>query len=227
MIEQAFQQPAAADDQLLAQARRKDRNAIALLIRKHNRKLYRIARGILNDDSEAEDALQEAYIHAFNHLDTFRGEAQFGTWLARIVINEALASIRRRRPTVGIDTIGETPAYAAQIIPFPYAHAEPDPEAATAQHQIRVLLERAIDSLPETFRGVVIARLVEGLSVEETAELFEIPPETVKTRVHRARHLLKREMERRIGPVFADAYPFAGRRCEQLAARVLARLELR
>jgi RNA polymerase sigma-70 factor (ECF subfamily) len=224
MIEQAYQQPA-DDDQLLAQARRKERGAVALLIRKHNRKLYRLARGILNDDSEAEDALQEAYVRAFNNLDAFRGEAQFGTWLARIVINEALAAIRRRRPTVGIDAIVEGPAQA-QIIPFPYAHAEPDPEAATAQHQIRVLLERAIDSLPETFRGVLIARLVEGMSVEETAELFEIAPETVKTRVHRARHLLRREMERRIGPVFGDAYPFAGRRCEQLAARVLARLEL-
>lgn len=224
MIEQAYQQPA-DDDQLLAQARRKERGAVALLIRKHNRKLYRLARGILNDDSEAEDALQEAYVRAFNNLDAFRGEAQFGTWLGRIVINEALAAIRRRRPTVGIDAIVEGPAQA-QIIPFPYAHAEPDPEAATAQHQIRVLLERAIDSLPETFRGVLIARLVEGMSVEETAELFEIAPETVKTRVHRARHLLRREMERRIGPVFGDAYPFAGRRCEQLAARVLARLEL-
>ena len=132
MIEQAFRQSAATDEELLAQARRKDRGAIALLIRKHNRKLYRIARGILNDDSEAEDALQEAYIRAFNGLDAFRGEAQFGTWLARIVINEALALMRRRRPTVGIDAIVEEPAQAAQIIPFPYAHVELDPEAATA-----------------------------------------------------------------------------------------------
>jgi RNA polymerase sigma-70 factor (ECF subfamily) len=95
-----------------------------------------------------------------------------------------------------------------------------------AQREIRALLERAIDKLPEAFRGVLVARLIEGMSVEETSELFGILPQTVKTRLHRARALLKREMEKHIGPVLGDAFPFAGRRCERLTARVLARLGL-
>ena len=93
-----------------------------------------------------------------------------------------------------------------------------------ARSEIHTLLECAIDGLPEGFREVFVARLVEGMSVEETAELFGIPPQTVKTRLFRARALLRKEMERRIGPVFRDAFPFAGRRCERLTDRVLSRL---
>ena len=226
MTEQAFQQSALSEARLVAQARRKDGAAVAVLIRQHNRRLYRIARSILKDDCEAEDALQEAYVRAFNGLDAFRSEARFGTWLARIVINESLATLRRRRPSVDLESIVEKRDFAARVIPFPYARSEPDPETAMAQRQIRILLERAIDNLPEAFRGVVIARLVEGMSIEETAELFEVAPETVKTRVHRARRLLKREMESRIGTAIGEAYPFAGRRCERLSERVLARLNL-
>ena len=125
-----------------------------------------------------------------------------------------------------IDLLAESPALSAQIISFPYANPELDPETTMAQREIRALLERAIDKLPEAFRGVVVARLVEGMSVEETAELFGILPQTVKTRLHRGRALLKREMEKHIGPVLGDAFPFAGRRCDRLTENVLARLGL-
>ena len=222
MAEHALRQTAADEAQLIERARLKDRAAIRLIVKQHNRRLYRIARSIVRDDSEAEDVLQEAYVRAFSNLDAFRGEAQIGTWLARIVINEALACLRRRRPSM--DT--GSPAPNAQIIPFPCANPEPDPETTMAQREIRALLERAIDELPEAFRGVVVARLVEGMSVEETAELFGILPQTVKTRLHRGRALLKREMERHIGPVLGDAFPFAGRRCDRLTENVLARLGL-
>jgi RNA polymerase sigma-70 factor (ECF subfamily) len=212
--------------QLIERARRNDCAAIRLIIKQQNRRLYRVARSIVRDDSEAEDALQEAYVRAFSNLDSFRGEAQLGTWLARIVINEALACLRRRRPAMDINLIAESPALNAQIIPFPYANAELDPETTMAQREIRALLERAIDKLPEAFRGVLVARLVEGMSVEETAELFGILPQTVKTRLHRARALLKREMEKHIGPVLGDAFPFAGRRCDRLTEDVMTRLGL-
>jgi len=226
MAEYALSQPPADDFQLVELARRKDRSAIKLIIQRHNRRLYRLARGIVRDDSEAEDVLQEAYVRAFNGLDAFRGESQFGTWLARIVINEALGCLRRRRPTIDISLLTESPALNAQIIPFPHANSELDPETTMAQRQLRALLERAIDKLPEAFRGVLVARLVEGVSIEETAELFGILPQTVKTRLHRARALLKREMQKHIGPVLGDAFPFAGRRCERLTDHVLARLGL-
>jgi RNA polymerase sigma-70 factor (ECF subfamily) len=212
--------------ELIARARRKDSAAIALIIRRQNQRLYRIARSILRDDTEAEDALQEAYIRAFTGLDSFRGESRLGTWLARIVMNEALGRLRRRKPTVEFDSFVKTQEGSAEIIRFPAANPDLDPETNMAQREIRALLERAIDALPEAFRTVLVARLVEGMSIEETADLFGIKPETVKTRLHRARRLLKDEMEKHVGPVMGDAFPFAGRRCERLTETVLSRLGL-
>jgi RNA polymerase sigma-70 factor (ECF subfamily) len=217
----ALEQEAGAES-LIERARRNDRAAIRAIIKQQNRRLYRIARSIVGDDSEAEDVLQEAYIRAFRDLAAFRGEAQFGTWIARIVINEALGLLRRRKPVVMLGEAGESAAREAEIIPFP--NANPDPETAMAQREIVALLERAIDRLPEPFRAVLVARLVEGLSVEETAELFDILPQTVKTRLYRARELLKRAMEAETGPALTEAFPFAGRRCDAFTETMLARL---
>jgi RNA polymerase sigma-70 factor, ECF subfamily len=214
------------DDRLLDRARQKDREAIRLIVKQHNQRLYRIARAIVRNDSDAEDVLQEAYVRAFASLDGFRGEARLGTWLARIVINEALGLIRRRKPAIDIGLIAASPALYAQIIPFPDANRVPDPETAMAQTEIRALLERAIDKLAPPFREVLVARLVEGMSVAETADLFKIPPQTVKTRLYRARALLRAEMERHIGPALGDVFPFAGARCERLTQKVLSRLGL-
>ena len=223
MSTNALKQTKPDEAALIARARRKDAGAVALIIQQQNQRLYRIARSILRDDFEAEDALQEAYIRAFTSLDSFRGESQLGTWLSRIVMNEALGRLRRRKPTVEFDTFAKAHDGSAEIIRFP-SSAELDPETTMAQREIRALLERAIDALPEAFRTVLVARLIEGMSIEETAELFAIKPETVKTRLHRARKLLKDEMEKHVGPAMADAFPFAGRRCERLAQAVLARL---
>src|SRR5262249_49602581 len=162
----------------------------------------------LRNDSEAEDAVQEAYVRAFTNLAAFRGEARLGTWLARIVINEALGRLRRGRPSVELDVVTESPTLAAQIIPIPNATPQLDPETDMAKGEIRALREHAIDELPGAFRTVLVARLIEGLSVEETAELFGILPETVKTRLHRARQRLKHRLEQHFGPMLGDAFPF-------------------
>jgi RNA polymerase sigma-70 factor (ECF subfamily) len=223
---QALRQADNDEADLIARARRKDGAAIAQIIRQQNQRLYRIARSILRDDAEAEDALQEAYIRAFTSLDSFRGDSRLGTWLARIVMNEALGRLRRRKPTLDFDQFAKAQKPGAEIIRFPAANPELDPETAMAQREIRALLERAIDALPEGFRTVLVARLIEGMTIEETAELFGIRPETVKTRLHRARRLLKQEMEKHVGPVMGDAFPFAGRRCERLTDAVLSRLGL-
>jgi len=214
------------ETELLSRARSRDPHAIRLLIQRHNQRLFRIARSIVGNDSEAEDALQQAYCSAFTNIEAFRGDAQFGTWLARIVMNEALGRRRRHRPTMELAVMEERPDLVAQIIPFPNT-ALPDPETSMAQREIRALLERSIDELPEGFRMVLVARLIEGMSIEETAEAFGILPETVKTRLHRARRLLRSALERHIGPVLGDAFPFAGQRCERLTAAVLDRLGLR
>jgi RNA polymerase sigma-70 factor, ECF subfamily len=168
--------------------------------------------------------VQEAYMRAFANLAGFRGDASLATWLSRIVLNEALGRLRRRRPTVELESVEERPQ--GEIIPFPLASPQLDPERSVAQRQIQAVLERAIDELPEAFRTVLIARVVEGMSVEETAELFDLRPETVKTRLHRARGLLRKALEKHVGSAFTDAFPFAGRRCERLTSAVLERLGL-
>ena len=212
----------AAVDDLVARARDRDEAAIRAIIKANNRRLYRLARGILRNDGEAEDVVQETYVRAFTHLDSFRGDSSFSTWLARIAINEALGRLRSRRPTAEWTTLPPG-AIEAQIIQFPLS-ATLDPEKTMAQREIQNVVEHAIDELPEPFRLVFITRVVEGMNIEETAEILGLKPETVKTRLHRARAMLRENVERKIGPVVMEAFPFAGRRCERLTDAVLQRL---
>ncbi|TPI26600.1 RNA polymerase sigma factor [Mesorhizobium sp. B3-2-1] len=212
---------AASDDLELAQrAMARDGAAFRTIIKTHNQRLYRIARGVVRNDSEAEDIVQEAYVRAFAHLESFRGDASLGTWLSRIVINEALGRLRKRRRTV---TMPDNPQ--AEIIRFPLNPTD-DPERTMAQRQILALVERATDTLPDLYRMVFVARVIEGLSIEETSELLGVRPETIKTRLHRARVLLRKALDDQIGPVLLDAFPFAGRRCERLTVAVMVRLGL-
>jgi RNA polymerase sigma-70 factor (ECF subfamily) len=212
----------ASDGEVLARARQRDEQAFRLIMQRNNRRLYRIARGILRNDSEAEDVVQETYYRAFAHLDDFRGESSLATWLARIAYNEALGRLRHRRPTVDWTTLENT-GTESQIIAFPLQH-QLDPERTMAQRQIQGLLEQAIDELPEAFRMVLVTRTIEGMSVEETAGLLGLRPETVKTRLHRARALLREALDKQAASVLTDAFPFGASRCERMTERVLARL---
>jgi len=213
-----------SEDALLVRGAR-DRNeaAIRAIMQQNNRRLFRVARGILRNDAEAEDVVQETYVRAFTHLESFRGESSFATWLTRIAMNEALGRARRLRPHVELSDL-KSGVLEAQIIQFPQSSNPSDPEKSMAQREIQHVVERAVDELPEAFRIVFITRVIEGMSVEETAELLQLKPETVKTRLHRARTLLRNHVERQIGPVVMEAFPFAGRRCERLTQAVLQRL---
>lgn len=223
---QAHSSPLPADGQaeaeLVRRARTRDEAAVRAIMQANNRRLYRLARGILRNDGEAEDVVQETYVRAFTHLDDFRAESSLSTWLSRIAINEALGRLRRTRPTVDLADVPEG-TLEAQIIQFPLS-AAPDPERTMAQREIQEVVEHAIDELPGAFRLVFITRVVEGMSVEETAQLLKLKPETVKTRLHRARAMLRDNVEKKIGPVVMEAFPFAGRRCERLTEAVLKRL---
>jgi RNA polymerase sigma-70 factor, ECF subfamily len=210
------------EDELVARARNRDEAAVRTLIRQNNQRLFRLARSIMRDDSEAEDVVQESYVRGFTRLGEFRGESSLGTWLTRILINEAYGRLRRRRITANWDSVEAAHGAQAQIIPFP--SPQPDPERTMAQHEINQILERAIDALPEPFRIVLVARLVEEMSIEETAELLDLRPATVKTRLHRARRLLRDDLERQVGPMLTDVFPFAGVRCERMADVVIERL---
>jgi RNA polymerase sigma-70 factor (ECF subfamily) len=211
------------DAELVRRALARDDTAFRIIMERHNRRLYRIARGILRNDTEAEDVVQEAYVSAFTHLDGFRGDSSLATWLSRITMNEALGRLRRERLAVDLDTF-EAQRTEAQIIQFPQTVTSDDPERTMAQREILQLVERATDNLPEIFRIVFITRVIEGMSVEETADLLGLQPKTVKTRLHRARRLVREQLDKQIGPVLMDAFPFAGRRCERMTNAVMQRL---
>ena len=215
----------ADDGELVDLAMSGDAAAFDAIMKRYDRRLYRVARAVLRNDSDAEDVLQEAYMRAFTHLSSFRGKAKLATWLTRITLNEARGSLRRRRPSVEIgilDSISDQGE--SRVVLFPASHVEADPEAAAARTEMRRVLERAIDALPEAFRLVFVLRDVEEMSTDETANALGLRPETVKTRLHRARRLLRDSLGETMSPTVTDAFPFEGARCAELRHSVLRRL---
>src|SRR5215472_11946684 len=179
------------DAELARRIAGRDERAFEAVMREHNRMLYRLARSILKDDAEAEDAVQEAYLSAYRGITSFRGGAKLSTWLARIVINEAYGRLRKRKQGGVVVALGPTAGRDEPRIEeetMADDHAE-RPDAAAMRVELRQLLERQIDLLPEQFRTVFVLRDVEEMSVEETSECLDIPPATVRSRAFRARAL--------------------------------------
>lgn len=200
-----------------------DEAAFELLMRRHNRMLYRAARAILKNDADAEDALQEAYLRAYRGIATFRGHAKLSSWLVRIVVNEALARVRKHgRERVVIPFAPEIDDEHDQ--PAEDAMKPEQPDQATLRAEIRCILERRIDELPAAFRVVFMLRAVEEMSVEETAQALDIPEPTVRTRFFRARGLLRESLARQIDGAMDEAFSFDGDRCDRIVAGVLGRL---
>jgi RNA polymerase sigma-70 factor (ECF subfamily) len=212
-----------AEGALVALARGGDGPAVRALIKRHNQRLFRVARAVMRDDAEAEDVVQASYVRAFTHLSDFRGDAQFSTWLTRIALNEALGRVRARKPTTGLEQI-DLESNSAQIIQFPALQAQADPESEMSRQEVRAFLEQAVDKLPPAFRAVFVLRDVEGLSIEETADALDLKPETVRTRLHRARRLMRTAIEEQLSGAFSALFPFDGERCVHMADRVLADL---
>lgn len=221
-----FESHSVDDAALVALASQGSEEAVRALVRKYNRRLFRLARGYVRDDAEAEDIVQETYVHAFSRLEAFRGEAEFSTWLTRIAINEALGRIRRRRPDVDIDDIEmlQREAGGGNVVIFPIGSMPRSPEAEAARGQIRISLERLVDRLPARLRVVFILRDIEGLTTEETARHLGIAIEAVRTRLHRARRHMRQAIEKELMSGFSDLYPFDGERCVGMADKVVARL---
>jgi len=209
------------DDRLVGLVRdQKDLAAFEALMRRHNRRLFRVTRGILRDVDAAEDAVQETYLRAFTRLDSYRPEGKFGAWLTRVALNEALMMRRRvRGDTVSLEEAGEE-ALSVEDHGPETPGAEQYVEAAHA----RALLEHAIDALPENFRMVFVLRVVEGLDVRETAESLEINPTTVRTRLFRAHRQLRADLALRLRGETAEIFDFGAERCDRVVERVLARL---
>ena len=189
------------------------------IMRRHNQRVFRAARAIVRDDAEAEDVMQETYTRAFAHLGQFRGDAQLGTWLVRIAVHEAFARVRRQRRLAPLP-----PGDDMEALPMPDRAMPIDPERAANNAELRRLLERAIDDLPETYRTVFVLREVEGLSTATTAECLGVSEEVVKTRLLRARTRLRDGLYERAGAVASDAFTFGAERCDRVVAAVLNRL---
>ena len=211
--------------ELIALAKAGRRGAFSKIMRENNQPLFRVARGLLADDAEAEDVVQETYVRAFAALEGFRGEASLRTWLTRITINEARERLRRRkRQTLPLDQVDLAQARGAEVVGFPGGRPMENPETEAARSQIRILLESAVDDLDEPFRLVFILREVQGCSVEETAALLDLRPETVKTRLHRARRQLRAALHETLESSMRGTFPFLGRRCERITEAVLNRV---
>jgi RNA polymerase sigma-70 factor, ECF subfamily len=200
------------------------REAFRVITQRCNQRLFRVARAIIQNESEAEDIVQDAYLRAFSKLETFQGEASILTWMTRIAVNEALGRLRARRNMVHLDQI-DAALTGAHVIPFPVTSDTECPEAHAARMQIRRLIEHAIDQLPLSFRIVFVMREIEGCSIQETAGFLDIPPDTVKTRLHRARRLLRGRLDAKIGDVAKGVFPFLGADCQHMTKSVLERLD--
>jgi RNA polymerase sigma-70 factor (ECF subfamily) len=211
------------DTELIERTQAGDMRALEALMRRHNRTLYRTARAILRDDAEAEDAVQEAYLSAYKALASFRGESKLSTWLVRITANEALMR-RRRNARTAVVVPMQAAAAAGEQWEDPMSE-ELGPEGDASRGEMRQLLEKRIDALPDGYRAVFMLRALEELSVEETSAALGIPEATVRTRYFRARGLLRESLARDIDRSLEDAFAFAGERCDRIVANVLERIK--
>ncbi len=209
-----------SDEEIVARVQEGEIALYEVLMRRHNQRLYRAVRGVLRNESDIEDILQDAYLAAFEALGGFEGRSRFSTWLVRIAINKALDRIRRTSRIVGLDGWPEEEILER----VPEARRSPNPEAESGRRELSRLLEEAIDTLPAPFRSAYLLREVEGLSTRETAECLGIEPATVKTRIHRARARLRESLEEMVGASAPDTFNFGASRCDALVERVFEQI---
>jgi RNA polymerase sigma-70 factor (ECF subfamily) len=209
----------ADDAEVVRRVKTGDVAAFEVLMRRYNQRLFRATRSILRDDAEAEDAVQQAWVNAYAHLAQFEERAKFSTWLTRIAIHEALARRRRRSRLLEVETMtdAEDGAEAAR-------GREPDPERQALAAELRRALEASLDNLPAIYRSTFVLRDVEGLSTAEAAECLGVSEDVVKTRLSRARALLREELFDRAGVAAGDAFSFAGARCDRVVRETMARI---
>jgi len=204
------------DEEVVERVCNGERALYELLMRRHNQRIYRAARAIVRDPAEAEDVMQDAYVRAYENLSSFAGRATFATWLTKIAVHEALARVRRRGRLVDAEDFMPTLASDA-----------PDPEQRASDRELGAALEDAIDTLPDQFRAVFVLRDVEGLSTAETAECLGINEETAKTRLHRARTILRARLLSRAQELLPGTFSFGESRCDRVVAAVLSRIGVR
>jgi RNA polymerase sigma-70 factor (ECF subfamily) len=187
-----------------------------VLMRRYNQRVYRSIRALLRDEREVEDAMQQAWLSAYAHLDQFQGASAFSTWLTRIALNEALARVRQRSRLTPVEQVPEEDE-SMRLAPR-------DPEERTSDRELGRMMERAVDGLPDHYRSVFMLREVEGMSTAEAATALAVSEEVIKVRLHRARLALRDALYELAGPAAADSFTFLGRRCDRMVLEVLSRI---
>jgi RNA polymerase sigma-70 factor, ECF subfamily len=201
-----------------------DTASFELIMRRYNRRLYRIARGVLHNDADAEDAVQDAYMLGFENLGKYQGKGPLSAWLAKITVNEALGRLRRAGIASSCISFDDPEEQEEANYMADFISTLPSPEQNVARGELRRLLETAIDALPDAYRMVFIMCGVEEMSVAETADCLEVEPATVKTRYHRARKILQQQLSDLVDTTAGEAFSFDGVRCDRIVSGVLRRL---
>lgn len=217
----------ASDVEIIQRVLDGDRASFELIMRRYNRRLYRIARSVLHNDADAEDVVQDAYLRAYEHLPGYEGKGAFSAWLAKIALNEALGRLRgaeSARSQISFDDPEESEEanYMATLI-----STLPSPEQNAVQGEVRHLLEAAIDALPDAYRMAFILCGVEEMTVAETADCLDVAPATVKTRYHRARNILRQRLSGLVDSSAGEVFSFDGARCDRIVSGVFQKLESR
>jgi RNA polymerase sigma-70 factor (ECF subfamily) len=209
-----------ADEELVQKVLAGETAMFELLMRRNNQRVYRAVRGIVRDETEAEDVMQQAYVSAYQYLAQFSGHARFSTWLTRIAVNEALRRKRRGARLVALDSSQETSAMS----PLPASSSSPEDHSAA--RELLALVEAAIDELPEAFRTVFLLREVEGMDTSETASVLEVSEDVVKTRLSRAKASLRERLASRVGSATLAVFQIGNSRCDRIVAGTLSRLSV-
>jgi len=219
--EAATSQEPLSDEEVVARVLAGETGMFEVVMRRHNQRLYSVARAILRNDGEAEDVMQDAYVRAYEHLNQFAGRAKFSTWLTRIAVHEALARQRRGNRYQELEPMSEREGDPMDR----FASLTPNPEQQASNSEIRRLLEEAVDNLPDSYRTVFMLRDIEEMSTTDAADVLEITEENVKVRLHRARALLRKSLYARAGMQKNEAFNFHAIRCDRVVKNVFERIQ--
>ncbi len=219
--EVATSQEALSDEEVVTRVLAGETGLFEIVMRRHNQRLYRVARAILRNDGEAEDVMQDAYVRAYEHLDQFAGRAKFSTWLTRIAVHEALARQHRGKRYQEMEPMSEREGDPMDR----FASLAPDPEQQASGSEIRRLLEEAVEKLPDAYRTVFMLRDVDDMSTSDAADVLGITEDNVKVRLHRARALLRKTLYARAGMERKEAFSFHALRCDRVVKNVFARIQ--
>jgi RNA polymerase sigma-70 factor (ECF subfamily) len=207
-----------SDEQIVNRVVAGEAALFEILMRRHNQRIYRIVRSILDDDGEAEDVMQDAYVRAYEHLKQFEGRSTFITWLTRIAMHEAFARAERRKRLTSLEGNEDfTDMKLAQT-------SSDSPERNVSNLELHRALEAAILALPPKYRSIIMLRDVEEMTTAEAAGALEISEQAVKVRLHRARGLVRRALYRQSGVCVRELFTFPATRCDRVVAAVLARI---